>query len=98
MKIRPRNNIIVVRVAKTEEKIGLIVLPERARKPADEGTVVSMGPGFVTKWGWNWPMPPIEPGDKIAVTPGILQTAPGIMVEGVKHAFIRSDDALAVIG
>jgi chaperonin GroES len=83
---RPISDRILVRPDPEPEKIGLIHIPELARKRPSQGVVVATGPGWRHVDGTRVPTG-VQPGDKI------LYTYDGwdILLDGVKHVVIRSD-------
>lgn len=54
--IRPISDRIVVRRAEISEKVGLIFIPEIAKEPPQQGTVLAVGPGLKDVNGARIPM------------------------------------------
>jgi co-chaperonin GroES (HSP10) len=95
VKVRCIGNAVLVRPDPKEERVGRIFIPQSAQKRGDAATVVSMGPGILTKKGERWPMPDVQVGSRVFVHPGGLASGPTLEIDGVKHVFVRSDDLLA---
>ena len=91
---RPIGAKLLVVPVPTEEKIGLIVVPQKSRKRESRATVVSLGPGMLCKDGTRWSMPAVEPGDLIAHSQG---AGTEIWLDGIEHRVLRDDDVLAVL-
>ncbi len=54
--IRPLQDRIVVRRAEVADKVGLIFIPDLAKEPPMQGTVIAVGPGLPDVNGRRIPM------------------------------------------
>ena len=88
---------ILVRPDPIEDKIGLIFIPDNAKKPAATGVVAAMGPGMLCKDGTRWPMPDIKPGDRVVFTRDIREVQARVKIDGVEYLKMFDDDVLAVL-
>lgn len=75
-KLRPLGDGVLVRVAKAEEKVGSIIVPDAAQKKPRKGEVLAVGPGtpldqprpYITAHGETTPL--AETMRRVAVGPG----------------------------
>jgi len=65
MKLKPLNDRVVVkRLEEREAKKGSIIIPDTAKEKPQEGEVIAVGPGKLTKDGKRQPVA-LKAGDKI---------------------------------
>jgi chaperonin GroES len=65
MKLKPLNDRVVVkRLEEKEVKKGSIIIPDTAKEKPQEGEVIAVGPGKLTKDGKRQPVG-VKSGDKI---------------------------------
>ena len=95
MKLRPLGDRILVKPdAPPDRTRGGIIIPESAKKKTLTAVVVAMGPGMLTVRGDRWPMPDVEPGDRVHY-PSEFSGAK-VLLDGVEHLMLRDTDILAV--
>ena len=92
LKIRPLEDRIVVEALAAEEKTaGGIVLPEAAKEKPQQGKVVAVGPGRLSKDGERIPLG-VKKGDTIVYG---KYSGTDIKVEGVEYKIMRENEVLA---
>jgi chaperonin GroES len=64
-RFHPRGARVFVKPDKPADRIGSIIIPDSAKKPADTGVVMALGPGMRTKDGGRWPMNGLRRGDHV---------------------------------
>jgi chaperonin GroES len=94
MKVKPLHDRVVVKrlegQAKTE---GGIIIPDAAKEKPQEGLVVAVGSGKMTKKGERV-VPEVKVGDKILFG---KYTGTDINVDGEEYLMLREEDILAII-
>lgn len=93
MNVRPLHDRVLVSRTKDEEKIGLIYVPNTARKPALEGTVIAVGNGTYNKKGVLRPID-VKPGDKVLFG---RYGGEELTWDGEKILALSEDDILCVV-
>jgi co-chaperonin GroES (HSP10) len=94
-RFHPLNARVFVRPDKPADKIGSIIIPERAKKATDTGVVVAFGPGMLCGDGTRWPMPDFKPGDRVIYDARNPYTM--VKIDGVELASMHDTDVFAVI-
>ena len=79
------------------DHVGLIIVPDSAKKRCDVARVVAIGPGFWTFKGRRWPMPDIKPGDRVILVPELAQWAPFYMYGDEKRLILKADGILSAV-
>jgi len=74
---------------------GGLIIPERAKKPAGTGVVVFMGPGLLLKDGTRYPMPAVQPGDRVVFS--AQDPFPKVKIDGVELLSMHDDSILGVV-
>lgn len=96
MNITPLNDRIVVERSEAEEKTsGGILLPDSAKDKPQQGKVLAVGPGRLTKDGQRHPLQ-VKVGDKVLFTTWAGDEFKEM--EGKKNILLmREEDVLAVL-
>ena len=95
-RFHPLNARVFVRPDKPADKIGSIIIPDRAKKPTDTGVVVAFGPGMLMADGNRWPMPlGMKLGDRVIYDARNPYTM--VKLDGVELASMHDTDIFAVI-
>ena len=96
MTFQPLGARILVRPDKMPDKVGNIIIPDKARTPSDTGVVAYIGPGMLKKDGTRWPMPPgVEVGSRVVFES--KAPYPRVKIDNEDLLSMRDDDLLAVI-
>jgi chaperonin GroES len=93
MNIKPLGDRLLVQPVKTSDKIGRIIIPERAKEKPSEAVVAVIGTGKIGKDGNRIPFP-VEVDDTIIVS---KYGGSEITVDGRELRMINTDDILAVL-
>jgi len=96
MNIKPLFDNILIKAIEEEEitKSGILLPGSVQKEKPEQGTVIAVGSGLITKEGKTVPMK-IKVGDKILFTKyGVTE----IRVENVDYLMARQPEILAVIG
>ncbi|HYB42933.1 MAG TPA: co-chaperone GroES [Candidatus Methylomirabilis sp.] len=94
MKIRPlHDRILVERLEEKEVKKGGIIIPDTAKEKPQEGKVLAVGQGKVTKEGKKIPLD-VKPGDRILFS---KYSGSEVKVDDEEHLIMREEDVLAII-
>jgi chaperonin GroES len=95
MKLQPLGDRVVIEREEAQEKTaGGIVLPDTAKDKPQQGKVVAVGDGRVTKDGKRRPLQ-VKAGDKVLFT---SYAGDEFKIDGDKKVLLmREDDILAVI-
>jgi len=94
MKIRPlHDRILVERLEEKEVKKGGIIIPDTAKEKPQEGKVLAVGQGKVTKEGKKIPLD-VKPGDRILFG---KYSGSEVKVDDEEHLIMREEDVLAII-
>lgn len=94
-RFHPLGSRVFVRPDKPQSKVGSIFIPDNAKKPADTGIVVAMGPGMLCKDGSRWAMPDCRPGDRVVYIS--RNPFPEVTFGDEKVLSMHDDDILAVV-
>lgn len=99
MNVKPLGDRILIKPLTAEERMGKtasgIVIPDTAEKErSEEGTVVSVGPGKISKTGTVMPIANIKTGDRVLFS---KYGPTEIKVDGIEYLIAREEDILAVI-
>jgi chaperonin GroES len=95
--IRPLYDQLFVRQAQAKDKEGNIHLPDSAQKRPNEGLVLAVGPGWVTKQGVRLPMA-MKAGDVVLFDQRAGHIIHVDLGEGLERLMVlRESDCLAVI-
>lgn len=93
--LKPIGERIVIELVESEEKTASgIVLPDSAKEKPQEGKVVAVGSGRLTKDGERVPLE-IKEGDRIIFS---KYAGTEVKYEGKEYLVLREDDVLAIIG
>ena len=94
MQIRPLQDRILIKRLREEEKTkGGIIIPDTAKEKPQEGKVVAVGNGAVTKDGKIRKLE-VKPGDTVLFA---KYSGNEVVLEGEQHLIMREEDILAVI-
>lgn len=94
MKIRPLDDRILVKPLKTEEKTkGGIVLPDTAKEKPQQGKVITIGPGVLSKKGKRMSML-VKKGDIVLYG---KYAGNEIKIDAEKYLIIKEDEVLAIV-
>jgi chaperonin GroES len=92
MKIEPLSDRVVVeKTEEAEEMIGSIIIPDTAKEQPNQGTVVAVGSGRISKKGENLPMT-VKVGDKV-----LYETGTDVKVDGKEYLIMRESSILAIV-
>jgi chaperonin GroES len=92
LKIRPLDDRVVVEALPAEEKTkGGIVLPDAAKEKPQQGKVVAVGPGRLSKDGARIP-PNLKKGDTVVYG---KYSGTDVKVEGTEYKIMRESEILA---
>ena len=92
MKIKPLDDRVVVEATEAEAKTkGGIVLPDAAKEKPQQGKVVAVGPGRLTKDGERIP-PNLKKGDTVVYG---KYSGTDVKVEGTEYKIMRESEILA---
>lgn len=94
MKLEPLADRVVIKTTEeTEEKAGSIIIPDTAKEKPNQGTVVAVGPGKISKDGKLLPME-IKIEDKVLYR---SNSGTEVNIEGQEYLIMRESEILAVI-
>ena len=92
MKIKPLDDRVVVQATEAEAKTkGGIVLPDAAKEKPQQGRVVAVGPGRLSKDGERIP-PNLKKGDTVVYG---KYSGTDVKVEGTEYKIMRESEILA---
>lgn len=91
--IRPVENKVVVKRHEAAAKVGNIELPESAKEPRREATVVAVGPGKLLPSGIRSPMS-LKEGDVVLLS---SYSGTEVKVDGVAYLVLEEDQVLGVL-
>ena len=92
LKIKPLDDRIVVEALASEEKTsGGIVLPESAKEKPQQGKVIAVGPGRLTKDGERIALN-LKKGDTVVYG---KYSGTDVKVEGTEYKIMRESEVLA---
>jgi chaperonin GroES len=92
MKIKPLDDRVVVEALAAEEKTkGGIVLPEAAKEKPQQGRVIAVGPGRLSKDGERIPTN-LKKGDTVVYG---KYSGTDVKVEGTEYKIMRESEILA---
>lgn len=94
MTIRPLKDLVLVKRLETEDKIGLIHVPDKARIKALRGTVIAQGPGRRSPQDGRLMPPDVHVGDLILFG---LYSGNDIVIEGVEYIIMKEEEILGVM-
>ena len=93
MNVRPlHDRIIVQRLDQSDERAGVIVIPDSAKEKPQHGTVLAVGPGAINKAGKRLPLE-VKAGDTILFG---KYSGHEITLDGVEYLIMKEDDVLGV--
>jgi chaperonin GroES len=87
------DRVLVERVDSEKVTAGGIVIPDTATEKADQGVVISVGPGKYDEHGVLHSVP-VQPGDRVLFGRLAGQTT---KVDGKEFLILRADDIFAVV-
>ncbi len=87
------DRVLVKRLAAKEAKKGEIIIPDTAKEKPQEGEIIAIGPGKVTKDGKRQPMA-VKVGDKILFG---KYTGTEVKLENDEYLIMKEDDVLGVL-
>jgi chaperonin GroES len=94
MSIRPLQDRILIKRLREEEKTkGGIIIPDTAKEKPQEGKVIAVGNGAVTKDGKVRKLE-VKPGDTVLFA---KYSGNDVILDGDQHLIMREEDILAVI-
>jgi chaperonin GroES len=94
MKVRPLGDRMLVKRIKEEDKTkGGIIIPDTAKEKPQEGRVVAVGKGKMTKVGRLVALD-LKAGDRILFG---KYSGSEVMLDGEEHLILREDDILGVL-
>ena len=94
MKLKPRNDRVLVKRLESEEKTaGGLYIPDTAKEKPSKGQVVAVGPGKITENGSRVAMA-VKKGDEVLFN---KYAGTEIKLDGVDHLVMREEDILAII-
>jgi chaperonin GroES len=94
MNIRPlHDRVIVKRIEETENKRGMLYIPDSAKEKPHEGEVKAVGTGRLSEKGDRVAME-VKPGDKILFG---KYGGSEVKVDGEEWLILREDEILAVL-
>ena len=94
MKIRPLNDLILVKRLEEEEKTaGGIIIPDSAKEKPAEGEIVAVGPGKMNDAGERAAMD-VKVGDRVLFS---KYGGTDVKYDGDDFLIMREDDILGVI-
>ena len=92
IKLKPLDDRVVVEALPAEEKTkGGIVLPEAAKEKPQQGKVIAVGPGRMTRDGERVP-PNLKKGDTVVYG---KYSGTDVKVEGTEYKIMRESEILA---
>ena len=94
MHIQPLEDRVVIKPFKDEKKSGGIIIPDEAKEKSMEGTVVAVGPGFITISGVSIPMR-TQVGDNVLYSKFV---GTEIMYEDEEFLIMKESEVLAILG
>ncbi len=93
-KIRPLSDrVLVMRIKEEDQTKGGIIIPDTAKEKPQEGKVVAVGPGKVTKGG-KVTAPDVKAGDRILFG---KYSGSEVKLDDEEHLILREDDILGVL-
>lgn len=93
--LKPLGERIVIEIVESEEKTASgIVLPDSAKEKPQEGKIVAVGSGRLSKDGERVPLE-VKEGDRVIFS---KYAGTEVKYEGTEYLILREDDVLAVIG
>jgi chaperonin GroES len=94
MKLKPLNDRVVVkRLEEKEAKKGSIIIPDTAKEKPQEGEVIAVGPGKLTKDGKRQAVG-VKAGDKILFG---KWSGNEVKMDDEEYLIMREEDILAVL-
>ena len=95
-KVHPLDDHIVVRPLEPEGKSrGGILLPDVAKRKTQRGTVLAMGPGWMTKDGMRRVGSLLKEGDEVLFS---QYSGSEVEIDGQELRILRSSDIMAKLG
>lgn len=91
---RPLHDHVLVDRDPSEDRIGLILLPEKAKERSRLATVLSVGPGKKTDQGRRVPLPDVAVGDRVLID---KWAGHQITANGQPVTIISYDDVQAIV-
>ena len=94
MNVRPlHDRIIVQRLDEGEQQVGGIIIPDSAKEKPQQGRILAVGDGKVTKDGTRIAMD-VRPGDVVLFG---KYSGQDITIDGEDYLIVKEDEVLAVI-
>jgi len=94
MNIRPLQDRVIVKRLEAEETVkGGIIIPDTAKEKPQEGEVIAVGPGKVSKDGKLQPMN-VKAGDKILFG---KYAGTDVKIDDEDYIIMREDDILGIL-
>ncbi len=87
------DRVLVKRLEAKEAKKGEIIIPDTAKEKPQEGEIIAIGPGKVTKDGKLQPMA-VKVGDKVLFG---KYTGTEVKLENDEYLIMKEDDVLGVL-
>jgi len=93
MNVRPlHDRLIVQRLEDSDQRAGVIIIPDSAKEKPQQGTVLAAGLGKCNKDGKRVPLD-VKAGDTILFG---KYSGQEIKLEGVEYLIMKEDDVLAI--
>jgi len=94
MKVRPlHDRILVKREEESEEKIGGIIIPDKAKEKPQRGKVVAVGNGKILEDGKRVALD-VKSGDRILFG---KYSGNEVKIDGDDYLILREEDVLAIL-
>lgn len=94
MRVQPvGEKILVKRIAEEEKMVGGIVIPDTAKEKPQQGEVIAVGPGRVTRDGRRIP-PEVKEGDKVLLG---KYSGTEVTIDDEEYVFVDEEDILAIL-
>ncbi len=94
MNVRPlRDRILVTRLEEGEQRVGGIIIPDRAKEKPQQGKVVAVGRGRVNDKGEVFPLD-VQVGDTVLFG---KYTGTDIKIDNIEYLILREEEVLGVV-
>jgi chaperonin GroES len=93
MNVRPLGDRILIRRVDAEEKIGSIIVPEKARDKPLVANVIAVGAGIRLESGTLIPLE-VKPGDQVYIA---KYSGTEVKIDGIDHLIITESEVLGIV-
>jgi chaperonin GroES len=94
-KLRPlHDRLLVKRLGKGDERHGSILIPDSAKEKPQEGTVIAVGTGKVTKDGKKIALD-VKAGDRVLFG---KYSGSEVTLDGEEYLIMKEEDVLGILG